>query len=75
MQIPFIAGGLMVLALLAVQSEPAVPLPATTADRLEQMRDTVENAKQDSFDEHDKKTGWCSSFARARATLKCISEG
>lgn len=39
-----------------------------TDDRLEQMRDTVEDALQDSFDEHDENPGSCSSFARTRTT-------
>lgn len=37
-----------------------------TAERLEQIRDTVEDALQDSFDEYDTHPGWCSSSVRMK---------
>ncbi len=45
-----------------------------TDDRLEQMRDTVEDALQDSFDEHDE-TLVVQFFARMRTTSMRILTG
>lgn len=47
----------------AVYDVTPVATEGRTNDRLEQIRDTVEDALQDSFDEYDENHGWCSSSA------------
>lgn len=56
----------------AVYDVTPVATEGRTDDRLEQIRDTVEDALQDSFDEYDENPGWCSSSARMKMMPKRI---
>lgn len=53
----------------AVYEVSPVATEGRTTDHLEKMRDTVEDALQDSFDEHDQNPGWCSFSARMKTML------